>query len=94
MKHILNFNENQTNMKNKEDLINKLKQTGVRISEVNQNLHWVEIYFETVDCVLMEKIGSVVKEFFYIEGRYTHLLPKFIGKKGCVCLIFDENLLS
>ena len=41
-------------------------------------------------CVLMEKIGSVVKEFFYIEGRYTHLLPKFIGKKGCVNLFIKK----
>jgi hypothetical protein len=38
----------------------------------------------------MEKIGSVVKEFFYIEGRYTHLLPKFIGKKGCVNLFIKK----
>jgi hypothetical protein len=81
-------------MKTQEDLIDKFKKTGVRIAEVNKNLHWIEIYFEVVDTNLMKKICSVVEEFFYIEGRYTHLLPKFIGKKGCVCLIFDENLLS
>lgn len=81
-------------MKSQEKLIEQLSLTGIRIAKVNKNLHWIEIYFEHVDCKLMQKIGITVEEFFKTEGRYTHLLPKFIGKDGCVCLIFDNSILQ
>lgn len=77
-----------------KDLIKKLEETGVRISNTDKNLHWYEIYFESMDTNLMKKVGQVVEDFFRVDGKYTHLLPKFIGKHGQVCLIFDVRLLE
>jgi hypothetical protein len=36
----------------------------------------------------------IVENFFYVENKFTHNLPKFIGKDNCVCLIFDKKLLT
>jgi hypothetical protein len=78
----------------KLDLIKKLEETGVRISGTDETYQWVEIHFEVIDCILMQKIGKVVEDFFKVEGNYTHKLPKFIGRNGSVCLIFDVSLLK
>ena len=50
--------------------------------------------FEERLTYINEEISLIVKNFFYVEDKFTHNLPKFIGKDGYVCLIFDKKLLT
>jgi hypothetical protein len=83
-------------MKNKKELIDLLEKSGVTIIKTDKNYDWEEIYFDNSKLTVekLQTISLIVKNFFYVEDRFTHNLPKFIGKDNYVCLIFDKKLLT
>lgn len=83
-------------MKNKKELVDVLEKSGVKIIKTGKNYDWEEIYFDNSNLTVekLQTISLIVKNFFYVEDKFTHNLPKFIGKDGYVCLIFDKKLLT
>ena len=83
-------------MKNKKELIDLLKKSGVKIIKTDKSYDWEEIYFDNSNLTVekLQTISLIVRNFFYVEDKFTHNQPKFIGKNNCVCLIFDKKLLT
>jgi hypothetical protein len=83
-------------MKGKKELVDLLKKSGVKIIKTGKNYDWEEIYFDNNNLTVekLQTISLIVENFFYVENKFTHNLPKFIGKDNCVCLIFDKKLLT
>jgi hypothetical protein len=83
-------------MKEKKELVDLLKKSGVKIIKTGKNYDWEEIYFDNNNLTVekLQTISLIVENFFYVENKFTHNLPKFIGKDNCVCLIFDKKLLT
>ena len=77
-----------------DDLITRLKLTGVTISKVDRSIHFHQIYFNHLDCQTMQQIGKVVEEFFYVKNGYKHLLPTFTAKDEGICLVIDSSLFN
>ena len=69
-------------MKNKKELIDLLKKSGVKIIKTDKSYDWEEIYFDNSNLTVekLQTISLIVRNFFYVEDKFTHNQPKFIGK--------------
>jgi hypothetical protein len=76
------------------NLKNEINKIGLRPIQIIRDHGWVEFKFQNLNCEEMVRLGNTIHSFFYEDGKYTHRLPKLVGRDGCVVLVISTNILE
>jgi hypothetical protein len=76
------------------ELKNEINKIGLRPIQIVRFNGWDEFKFQNLNCEEMVRLGNTVHTFFYEEGKYTHRLPKLVGRDECIVLVIASNILE
>jgi hypothetical protein len=57
-------------------------------------MHWKRLDLGHLNCEEMEEVARYIKDTFYNEGMYSHILPTLGVHKGMLCLTVDVSQIN